>query len=230
MVENKCSEINECQNSVNASRWIRAANNPDQCPVISVTPEQYIVDNPETVSCEIPSKSSYMIILSPQLTLSLTQSLPPLLDGETYLCHFSSNEVSFTVDAVGSGTSYTCGRLPPQVQELSTEFNISFISSLIQIPFSTSISALTVYQCGATARYVQYCHLQVGCACRGDRCRWGEYVPKTTITAYAEWERCCCVNYTLNLLPIASDNQPAKCSIRCPEVFEYNWLFCKQLQ
>ena len=27
--------------------------------------------------------------------------------------------------------------------------------------------------------------------------------PNTTITAYAEWERCCCVNYT-----IASDNQP----------------------
>ena len=38
-----------------------------------------------------------------------------------------------------------------------------------------------------------------------------EYVPKITITAYAEWERCCCVNYPLNLLPIASDNQPAKC-------------------
>ena len=38
------------------------------------------------------------------------------------------------------------------------------------------------------------------------------YVSGTTISAYAEWERCCCVNYTLNLLPIASDNQPAKCS------------------
>ena len=91
-----------------------------------------------------------------QLTLSLTQSLPSLFDGEAYLCHFSSNGVSFTVDAVGSGTSYTCnitGRLPPQVRELSTAFNVSFISSLIQIPFSTSISALTVYQCGATTRY-----------------------------------------------------------------------------
>ena len=26
------------------------------------------------------------------------------------------------------------------------------------------------------------------------------------------WERCFCVNYTQNLLPIASDNQVAKCS------------------
>ena len=31
--------------------------------------------------------------------------------------------------------------------------------------------------------------------------QWGEYV---SITAYAEWERCCCVNYTMNLLTIAN--------------------------
>ena len=53
----------------------------------------------------------------------------------------------------------------------------------------------------------------------GNRCRWGGYVPKTPITTYAEWERCC-VNYTLNLLPIASDNQPAKCSMAHDKTFQ----------
>ena len=57
---------------------------------------------------------------------------------------------------------------------------------------------------------VGHCHLQVGCLEEIYRCRWGEYVTKTTITAHAESERCCCVNYTQSLLPIASDNQPAK--------------------
>ena len=38
------------------------------------------------------------------------------------------------------------------------------------------------------------------------------YVPKTTITAYAEWERCCCVNYKLNLL--ATANPDVACSVR----------------
>ena len=43
-----------------------------------------------------------------QITLTLSKSLPTLLDNEIYLCHFANNELSFTVDAVGSGMTYTC--------------------------------------------------------------------------------------------------------------------------
>ena len=51
VVENKCSKISECQYSANNTRWIRAAGtNTDQCLSISVTPEQYVVDNPMSVS------------------------------------------------------------------------------------------------------------------------------------------------------------------------------------
>ena len=38
----------------------------------------------------------------------LSRELPVLLDGETYLCHFASNGTTFVVEAVGSGTTYTC--------------------------------------------------------------------------------------------------------------------------
>ena len=71
--------------------------------------------------------SGIIIVATPvhcmQLTLTLSQSLPTLLDGESYLCHFVSNGVNFTVDAVGSETKYTCnitGRIPIQFQGLST--------------------------------------------------------------------------------------------------------------
>ena len=51
-----------------------------------------------------------------QLTLALSQPLPPLLVNETYLCHFASGDgVIFMVDAVGSGTTYSCnitGEIP----------------------------------------------------------------------------------------------------------------------
>ena len=51
VVENKCSKISECQNSDNNTRWIRAAGTrTDQCLSISITPEQYVVDNPMSVS------------------------------------------------------------------------------------------------------------------------------------------------------------------------------------
>ena len=56
-----------------------------------------------------------------QLTLTLSQSLPPLLVGETYLCHFASGGVTFTVAAMGSGTVYTCNvteRIPSELEGL----------------------------------------------------------------------------------------------------------------
>jgi hypothetical protein len=43
-----------------------------------------------------------------QLTLTVSQPLPSLLENETYLCHFISGGVPFTVEAMGSGTTYTC--------------------------------------------------------------------------------------------------------------------------
>ena len=129
MVENKCSKISECQNSFNDTRWIRANRlEIAQCPSISVSPDQYRIDDPMSVSSfdsnyAIQYKLSFFPTL--QLTLTLTQSLPSLLDGESYFCHFYSNGVSFTVDAVGSGTVYTCnitgpGRIPAQFQGPST--------------------------------------------------------------------------------------------------------------
>ena len=62
------------------------------------------------------------VLLFAQLTLTLSQPLPPLLVNETYLCHFASDGVTFMVKAVGSGTSYTCnviGEVPSEVEGLS---------------------------------------------------------------------------------------------------------------
>ena len=52
VVENKCLRINECQNSEDSARWIQAAgSNTDRCPLIaSLSPQQYIVDEPQLVS------------------------------------------------------------------------------------------------------------------------------------------------------------------------------------
>ena len=54
VVENKCSRRRECQNSQDSGRWIQAVgSNTDQCPTIMVSPEQYVMDNPQTVNAEI---------------------------------------------------------------------------------------------------------------------------------------------------------------------------------
>ena len=37
-----------------------------------------------------------------------------------------------------------------------TVIDVSLASSLLEIPFSTNVGGLTVYQCGATPRYVIY--------------------------------------------------------------------------
>ena len=51
VLERKCSRRSECQNSEDSARWIQAAAraNTDQCPTITVSPEQYVVDNPQNV-------------------------------------------------------------------------------------------------------------------------------------------------------------------------------------
>ena len=52
-----------------------------------------------------------------------------LLDNETYLCHFASGENYFTVEAVGSGTTYACNitdSIPLWVQGLATGCLIAY--------------------------------------------------------------------------------------------------------
>ena len=60
VVENKCSRMSECQNPEDSAKWIQAARtNIAQCPTITVSPDQYVVDSPQTVmqlSC-VPSHS-----------------------------------------------------------------------------------------------------------------------------------------------------------------------------
>ena len=128
VVENKCSQENECQNP--ETRWIRAAGtSTGQCTTLSVTPQQFDLDAPEIVKFNFQfsnlSYSSYELafhVLFPQLTLTISQPLPPLLISETYLCHFASGGVTFTVEAIGSGTNYTCnviGETPSEFEGLS---------------------------------------------------------------------------------------------------------------
>ena len=92
----------------------------------------------DRLGCSRDSKKYYIIlriynVLSTQLTLTLSQPLPPLLMNEngTYLCHFASNGVTFMVDAVGSGATYTCnvtGEIPSEVEGLSKgEYHCSFM-------------------------------------------------------------------------------------------------------
>ena len=52
--------------------------------------------------------TNYPCGIHAQLTLTLSQPLPPLLVNETYLCHFASDGVPFIVEAVGAGITYTC--------------------------------------------------------------------------------------------------------------------------
>ena len=50
VVENKCSRMSEYKNSGDSARWIQAARtNTEQCPTITVSPEQYVPENPQTV-------------------------------------------------------------------------------------------------------------------------------------------------------------------------------------
>ena len=72
----------------------------------------------------------YILYLSNmQLTLTLSQDLPMLLDNETYLCHFATGGNYFTVEAAGSGTTYACNitdSIPLWVQGLATGCLIAY--------------------------------------------------------------------------------------------------------
>ena len=82
------------------------------------------------------------------------------------------------VDAVGSGTSYTCnvtGEVPSEVEGLSkgeychffyistdspsniisAAVDVSLASSLLGIPFSTNPGALTIFQCSSAKKLVK---------------------------------------------------------------------------
>ena len=118
------------------------------------------------------------IFYSDQITLTVSHSLPMLQENETYFCHFAEDEETFMVPAVGSGATYTCnitGSLPAEYGGLATGLwtskllsinllnlslslfsvlNVSFVSSLRGIPFSTNVGGFTIYICSATSRYV----------------------------------------------------------------------------
>ena len=58
VVENKCSQENECQNP--ETRWIRATGtNTGQCTTISISPEQFDLDAPEIVRIFCSIQQSY---------------------------------------------------------------------------------------------------------------------------------------------------------------------------
>ena len=51
---------------------------------------------------------NFIVVSCIQITLLLSRTLPNLLEDETYLCHLASNRSTFTVEAEGSETTYTC--------------------------------------------------------------------------------------------------------------------------
>ena len=139
VVENKCSKQSECQNSLNSGRWIQATGT-DQCPNIMVSPEQYVVDNPQIVmykSCVylMPLLTQFSDL---QITLTLSHNLPMPLENESYLCHFAANELTLMVEAVGSETIYTCNitdSIPSEFEGLSTGQYDNLI-----VPFNTRVN------------------------------------------------------------------------------------------
>ena len=50
VVENKCSRRSSCRNSLDSAHWIQAARPVEHCLTIMVSPEQYVVDDPQTVT------------------------------------------------------------------------------------------------------------------------------------------------------------------------------------
>ena len=51
-VENKCSRRSQCQDSTEERRWVDSS---DQCIITSVTPRQFILETPTTVSTDLSS-------------------------------------------------------------------------------------------------------------------------------------------------------------------------------
>lgn len=51
VIENKCSKRSSCGNSWDPAHWIQAARPVDDCLTITtVSPEQYVVDDPQIVT------------------------------------------------------------------------------------------------------------------------------------------------------------------------------------
>ena len=122
MVENKCSKQKECLNP--DTRWIRPRK---PCLEITISPSQFDLDTSQALVrgtfCHHLALCKPLAFLCIQLTLTLSRSLPSLLTGEIYLCHFASGGVTFTVNAVGERMMYTCNvtdMIPPEYSGLST--------------------------------------------------------------------------------------------------------------
>ena len=177
VVENKCSRISECQNSDDSARWIQAARtNTGQCPNITVSPEQYVVDNPQTV---MPQYYAFTDFNFPLFWSAYINSVPgathasrrwdvllPLCWKWTTLhCASKWLRIHLHVWYHWQDTSWVW-RISYRLHNTSilhdiifhwTNFvlivlNVSLISSLRGIPFSTVIRGLTVYRCNETSR------------------------------------------------------------------------------
>ena len=106
-VENKCSRRSQCQNSSEQRRWVV---NSDECISSTVTPEQFVLDRPTTVSasdCFCHLNDQYHSAL--KMNVSVSPSLP---SGLTYKCSFSGSGDVFPVEVeaveVVAGTEYQC--------------------------------------------------------------------------------------------------------------------------
>lgn len=82
--------------------------------ISSVFPQHYVMDIPQIVYRILYNCNSIHIQLimrfshCSQVMLTFSQTLPLLLNNETYLCYFATDGFSFIVEATGSGLTYTC--------------------------------------------------------------------------------------------------------------------------
>ena len=109
--------------------------------------------------------------------------LPPLLVGESYLCHFRergdggiefttevtevTNNVVYTCDLNGTIPAFSGVKLGKLVEQTLAKYScsmahahmslpatdVSFISSLVEVPFGTEDNALTIYNCPTATRF-----------------------------------------------------------------------------
>ena len=64
-VENKCSRRSQCRDSTEERRWVDSS---DQCIITSVTPRQFILETPTTVSTDL--SSTFILLFRISLTLA----------------------------------------------------------------------------------------------------------------------------------------------------------------
>ena len=112
-MEEKCSRRSQCQNATGTMRW---EQNITECITIDVTPNQFVLndqdDNVSLLTCKL--LSIFTNVSHSQVTVTVSSpGLPPLLDGESYRCHFRESGgggIEFTTEAteVTNNTVYTC--------------------------------------------------------------------------------------------------------------------------